>query len=111
MKRKLIPAIAGILLTLSALGLQADRAEAHNFDNVSLWVCSHPDVRPSSTWSVDHSYPSALYDGLVEETCYWHSTFTGAQYCAIGKYDVNTGAIYRDDPIHVAPCPYNPPHS
>lgn len=106
MKRKLLGVIAGIMLAMTCLGLNADRAEAHNQDNNSYLGCAVLKPSPASDWSVDHSWWVGLYSSHVDGRCMWHNIWSGTRACAImhwvnpgqpGQYFVSYGMHFGDD--------------
>jgi hypothetical protein len=107
-KKKIAIALACVAVVVGAIvGFGVKPAGAHNFDNTALWSCAYA-ARPDGSWLNDHSWPHAVYNGLVEYDCWVHDGDTGLQGCKRVKYDTNTGAIYSDDIYHFGAgnCPY-----
>lgn len=80
--KKPVMLLASLLLALSTVGLQADRAAADNQDNNSYFGCAVLKPTPASDWSVDHSWWDGLYPDLATGRCMWHNIWTGNQACA-----------------------------
>lgn len=59
--------IAGIILALAALVVDAIPADAHNYDSYSLWYCAWS--RPSSSYTIVHSVPDYLTPTHVRYYC------------------------------------------
>lgn len=69
---------AALLLATAFVGVSAGRASAHNYDDASYLFCSAHKI-PGTL--VDHSWPVAIVNNWIFETCMIHDPYTGAQSC------------------------------
>lgn len=80
MRRKVLLIVGVVaLIAAMAVGITATSAYGHNQDNNSLFGCAA--TRPSSNYSIDHSWWDGLFPDLVVGRCMAHDIYTGNQTC------------------------------
>jgi len=97
--------IAVALFGAALVGLDAEPAGAHNFDDYSLWVCAY--TRDNAEDSIDHSWPVYVVPDRVGYRCMAHGTYSGYRTCWSAVWVVSTGQIQRTSSyFHL--CPWSP---
>lgn len=106
--RKAIRLLAVVAIIATALlGLGTDTAYAHNQDNNSLWGCAA--TRPSSDYSIDHSWWDGLFPGVVVGRCMAHSASNGNQTCWRLTWYVDQGTFQGTGYDYQPPCWFSEP--